>query len=167
MEISLYLNPKIEIRMVPDLYRTRSLQKHCRLNTISCRASNVSMKKGRNTFYEVLSLDSEYVGFDEIKKAYRRMALQYHPDVCPPSTKEESTRRFVELQKAYETLSDPISREKYDYELGLVDFIEFGIGGLQREESRSRFPKEVWENQLRGLQRRCRDRMERKKNGCI
>ncbi|KAJ6996611.1 hypothetical protein NC653_013270 [Populus alba x Populus x berolinensis] len=35
--------------------------------------------------------------FDEIKKAYRSMALQYHPDACTPSARsEESTKRFVE-----------------------------------------------------------------------
>ncbi|KAK9272130.1 hypothetical protein L1049_002500 [Liquidambar formosana] len=125
------------------------------------------MQKEKTNLYEVLSLGSENVGFDEIKKAYRNMALQYHPDVCPPSAKEESTRRFIALQTAYETLSDPVSRKRYDYELGLVDSVGCAVGGLcgHGEERRSSFPREVWENQLCGLRKRSRDRMERKKNG--
>ncbi|KAG5040346.1 hypothetical protein JHK85_012822 [Glycine max] len=41
---------------------------------------------------------------DDIKKAYRSMALQYHHDVChDPSMKEDSTRMFVQLNAAYKT----------------------------------------------------------------
>ncbi|WOG81845.1 hypothetical protein DCAR_0100999 [Daucus carota subsp. sativus] len=67
-------------------------------------------KQERANFYELLSLNSkENVGFEEIKKAYRSKALEYHPDVCSPSNREESTRNFVEIRKAYDTLSDPAS----------------------------------------------------------
>ncbi|XP_059623066.1 chaperone protein dnaJ 20, chloroplastic-like [Cornus florida] len=127
------------------------------------------MQNEKTNFYDVLSLGNpEIVGFDEIKKAYRSMALQYHPAVCPPSTKEESTTRFVELQKAYETLSDPISRQRYDYELGLAhNSLGCCVGKLCREERRESFPKEVWEKQLSGLRKRSGLRMERKKNGCM
>ncbi|RZC11795.1 hypothetical protein D0Y65_011838 [Glycine soja] len=49
---------------------------------------------------------------DDIKKAYRSMALQYHHDVChDPSMKEDSTRMFVQLNAAYKTLSNPRLRE--------------------------------------------------------
>lgn len=111
--------------------------------------------------YQVLSLsDSQNVGFEDIKKAYRSLALQYHPDVCPSSRKEESTRRFVELQKAYETLSDPVSRRLYDSELGLGD----SLGFMCVEDRGDRFPKDVWEKQLSGLKQRSRIRRERKMN---
>uniref|UniRef100_A0A2K1R7H4 J domain-containing protein n=1 Tax=Populus trichocarpa TaxID=3694 RepID=A0A2K1R7H4_POPTR len=116
-------------------------------------------------FYEVLSLGSQNVGFDEIKKAYRSMALQYHPDVCPPSAKEESTKRFVELQKAYETLSDPIARRMYDLELGMVNSVGFAFEGLPSEDRKSSFPREVWERQLHGLYQRSYARVERRNNG--
>ncbi|XP_034692503.1 chaperone protein dnaJ 20, chloroplastic-like [Vitis riparia] len=98
------------------------------------------------------------VGVDEIKKAYRRMALQCHPDVClDPTTKQESTRRFMEVRKAYEMLSDPILRNMYDFEMGLV-------GSVCGEERRLSFNKKVWEDQLQGLARRaCRRGKERKK----
>ncbi|XP_044474175.1 chaperone protein dnaJ 20, chloroplastic-like [Mangifera indica] len=114
----------------------------CHLEPASCK---MAVQRGsKSSFYQVLSLDnSESVGFDEIKKAYRRMALQYPPDVCPSVAKEESTKRFVELQQAYETLSDPVSRKMYDYEMGFDD----SLGPLCGEERRRRdcFPKKVWE----------------------
>ncbi|RZC85142.1 hypothetical protein C5167_007754 [Papaver somniferum] len=131
--------------------------------TISCRVNNHcnSIRIERETnFYEVLSLDSsKNVGYEDIKKAYRRMALQYHPDICPdPSRKQESTERFVELRKAYETLSDPVSRYNYDHQLGL----SVGIHHDSAVMHPSKFTKEVWENQLSGLKRRSQNRMQRK-----
>jgi curved DNA-binding protein CbpA len=48
---------------------------------------------------------------DEIKKAYRKKALQYHPDKNPSATAEET---FKEINKAYETLSDADKRRTYD-----------------------------------------------------
>jgi curved DNA-binding protein CbpA len=48
---------------------------------------------------------------DEIKKAYRKKALQYHPDKNPSATAEET---FKEINKAYETLSDTDKRRTYD-----------------------------------------------------
>ncbi|KAM4118388.1 hypothetical protein ACB094_02G198100 [Castanea mollissima] len=160
MEISLRMNPKITT-MVRKLHKTRSRRNGYEIEAVFCRANELTMQKKNTNFYQVLSLGSEDVGFDEIKKAYRSLALQYHPDVCPPSAKEESTRRFVELQKAYETLSDPISREMYDYQLRLVK--SMGSGGVCMEERKSKFPKEVWESQLYGLKKRSQVRMEKKK----
>ncbi|GFS42225.1 hypothetical protein Acr_00g0078570 [Actinidia rufa] len=123
------------------------------------------MQRGNTNFYEVLSLASENVGFDEIKRAYKALALRYHPDVCPPSTREESTVLFVELRKAYETLSDPVLRRIHDFELGLVDSLGFsGVGRDCLGERRSSFPKEVWERQLCGLKKQSRDRMARKRD---
>ncbi|XP_028800796.1 chaperone protein dnaJ 20, chloroplastic-like [Neltuma alba] len=72
-------------------------------------------------FYKLLSLSSEAATMTEIKQAYRSMALRYHPDVCRhTSEREEWTRLFVQLNAAYETLSNPQLREEYDYNvLGL------------------------------------------------
>ncbi|KAJ6737165.1 hypothetical protein OIU85_019251 [Salix viminalis] len=142
--------------------KTRSRQKSCKHKTILCK-NEVAFQKKIN-FYEVLSLGSHNAGFDEIKKAYRSMVLQYHPDVCTASAKEESTKRFVKLQKAYETLSDPISRRMHDYELGLVDSRGFEFEGLPLEDRKNRFPREVWERQLHGLQQRSYARMEKRNN---
>ncbi|KAK4417157.1 Chaperone protein dnaJ 20, chloroplastic [Sesamum alatum] len=124
----------------------------------------VAMQSGKNNdYYEILSLSSRNVGFDEIKKAYKTMALHYHPDVCTPAclTKEESTRRFIELRKAYETLSDPNLRIVYDYELRLKDSSS-GLRFGSRREGDHNCPREVWERQLNGLRKRSVERMRKR-----
>ncbi|CAD6239170.1 unnamed protein product [Miscanthus lutarioriparius] len=65
------------------------------------------------TFYDLLGILAEGSP-DEIRVAYRRLALKYHPDVSPPGAAAENTRRFIEVQEAYETLSDPSRRASYD-----------------------------------------------------
>ncbi len=60
--------------------------------------------------YEILGLDRE-ADADSIKKAYRRLARQYHPDVNPDPDAQE---RFKEISVAYEVLSDPEKRRMYD-----------------------------------------------------
>ncbi|KAL9377902.1 hypothetical protein Peur_029237 [Populus x canadensis] len=166
MEMSLQVSPRTANKF-PIMMKNWSRQKSYKHRTISCKTTTneVAFRKKMN-FYEVLSLGSQNVGFDEIKKAYRSMALQYHPDVCPPSAKEESTKRFVELQKAYETLSDPIARRMYDHELGMVNSVGFAFEGLPSEDRKNSFPREVWERQLHGLYQRSYARVERRNNGC-
>ncbi|KAF6149188.1 hypothetical protein GIB67_026044 [Kingdonia uniflora] len=158
MEVSFSLSGN-RVQLFPQ---TRTLLKVHRIHTISCRVGSLASERlVNNNLYQVLSLDKENAGFDDIKKAYRRMALQYHPDVCPPSRKEESTRRFVELQRAYKTLSDPNSRKMYDYELYSGISATCGAGEIRSGERTSIFSKEVWENQLLGLKRRSPNRVRR------
>lgn len=65
-------------------------------------------------YYKVLGVDKK-ASEQEIKKTYRRLARQYHPDVNPGDKSAEA--RFKEINEAYEVLSDPEKRKKYD-ELG-------------------------------------------------
>ncbi len=62
-------------------------------------------------FYEILGVDRD-ASQEEIKKAYRRLARKYHPDVNPGD--EEAEAKFKELSQAYQTLKDPEKRKKYD-----------------------------------------------------
>lgn len=62
-------------------------------------------------YYEILSLDRD-ASPDEVKKAYRRLARQYHPDMNPGN--KEAEEKFKDIGEAYEVLSDPEKRAEYD-----------------------------------------------------
>lgn len=69
------------------------------------------------TLYELLGIAESVSSVSDIKKAYKKMARKYHPDVSPPDRVDEYTRRFIMMHEAYETLSDPRSRASYDRDL--------------------------------------------------
>ncbi len=62
-------------------------------------------------YYKILGVDKN-ASHEEIKKAYRRLARQLHPDINP--NKKEATARFAEINEANEVLSDDAKRRKYD-----------------------------------------------------
>lgn len=64
-------------------------------------------------YYQMLGL-SRGASADDIKKAYRRLARQVHPDLHSGAKKSEMERKFKELNEAHEVLSDPDKRKKYD-----------------------------------------------------
>jgi len=63
-------------------------------------------------YYQILGIDRNALE-DEIKRAYRKLALQYHPDHHPDDS--ESEERFKEIGEAYAVLSDPEKRKEYDF----------------------------------------------------
>ena len=70
-------------------------------------------------YYQILGVSRD-VDKDELKRAYRRLARQYHPDVNKEAGAEE---KFKEINRAYEVLSEPETRARYDR------FGEAGVGG--------------------------------------
>jgi hypothetical protein len=71
----------------------------------------------KKNHYQVLELDAR-ASEEEIKKAYKRLARTYHPDLNP-QRRITAEDRFKRLQQAYSVLSDPISREQYDQSIGI------------------------------------------------
>src|ERR1700732_3950199 len=65
----------------------------------------------RSDYYKTLGVDKK-ASADEIKKAYRKLARQYHPDRNPDDKGAES--RFKDISQAYDVLGDPDKRKQYD-----------------------------------------------------
>src|SRR5665648_1040185 len=76
------------------------------------------MKMAKRDYYEVLGV-SKSASADEIKKAYRKKAMQYHPDKNPGN--KQSEENFKEAAEAYEVLSSSEKKQRYD---------QFGHAGL-------------------------------------
>ncbi|KAL1830368.1 hypothetical protein ACET3Z_000019 [Daucus carota] len=109
------------------------------------------------SFYELLGI-SESGTLSEIKKAYKQLARKYHPDVSPAERAEEYTQRFILVQEAYETLSDPQSRALYDRDLSRGFHFAFSAarnrsGAAAAEEEMGEW-KNRWESQLTELKRK-------------
>ena len=65
----------------------------------------------KRDFYEVLGVDRS-ASQDEVKKAYRKLAIKYHPDKNPGN--KEAEEKFKEIAEAYAVLNDEQKRQKYD-----------------------------------------------------
>ncbi|SLM37333.1 Tetratricopeptide-like helical domain [Lasallia pustulata] len=96
------------------------------------RNAELELKKSkRKDYYKILGVEND-AGENEIKKAYRKLAIVHHPDKNPDD--EEAADRFKDIGEAYETLSDPQKRAKYDSGEDLVDpsemFAQGGMGGF-------------------------------------
>ncbi|CAH9071661.1 unnamed protein product [Cuscuta europaea] len=134
-------NPRLQIASI----KVRSM-----LNDVSSFADPIS-------FYDLLGI-SETGSLLEIKHAYKQLARKYHPDVSPPDRVEEHTRRFIRVQEAYETLSDPRRRALYDRDI--AKGLNFALSSRWRRENK---PIEVdvewsirWQSQLSELKRRSK-----------
>lgn len=78
----------------------------------------------KRDYYEVLGV-AKNASADEIKKAYRKKAIQYHPDKNPGDKTAEE--KFKEAAEAYDVLSDPQKRQRYD------QFGHAGVGGASQQ----------------------------------
>ena len=89
----------------------------------------------KRDYYEVLGIDRNASG-EQIKGAYRKLALKYHPDSYK-GDKDEAEQKFKELAEAYEVLSEPVNRQRYDQfgheglrGAGMHDFSTMGFGDI-------------------------------------
>ena len=92
----------------------------------------------KQDYYEILGV-SKNASADEIKKAYRKMAIKYHPDKNPGDTNAEEM--FKKAAEAYEVLSNPDKKAKYD-QFGHAAFDGsggFGGGGMNMDDIFSQF----------------------------
>lgn len=82
-----------------------------------------------SNYYDILGVSKD-ASEQEIKKAYRTLSLEFHPDRNPSA---EATEKFQQIGEAYETLSDPQKKEEYDFEQehghGRGQGFPFGQGG--------------------------------------
>lgn len=79
----------------------------------------------KRDYYEILGV-AKTASKDEVKKAYRNLALKHHPDRVPSEKKKEAEERFKEISEAYAVLSDDTKRSQYD---------QFGHAGIDSRYS--------------------------------
>ncbi len=91
------------------------------------------MSSKKRDYYEVLGVSKD-ASVNDIKLAYRRLARKLHPDLN--KTDPKAKEKFIELQEAYEVLSDPDKRQNYDrfgfsgVHVDMSDFFSGGIPGI-------------------------------------
>ena len=91
-----------------------------------------SMANGKD-YYKVLGIDKS-ASEEDVKKAYRKLAREHHPDVVSEKDKEAAEKRFKEINEAYRVLSDAEKRKMYDT-YGTADPNQ-GFGGFSGGQGR-------------------------------
>ncbi|XP_032529959.2 dnaJ homolog subfamily C member 7 [Danaus plexippus] len=118
-------NHEDAVKDYEKLYKIDKNKEHKQL----LHEAKLALKKSkRKDYYKILGIEKT-ASEDDIKKAYRKRALVHHPDRhagAPDNERREQERRFKEVGEAYEVLSDPKKRARYDHGQDLDD----GSGGI-------------------------------------
>lgn len=77
------------------------------------------MAETKRDYFEVLGVPRT-ANDEEIKRAFRKLAVQFHPDLQEQENKKAAQERFMEVSEAYEILSDPIARRRYAQSAGVT-----------------------------------------------
>lgn len=115
---------------VADFERAQQLEDTKELR-IEIKEAKLELKKSkRKDYYKILEVSKDATNH-EIKKAYRKMALIYHPDKNneTPEKAEEAEAKFKDVSEAYTVLSDPEKKRRYDSGVDLEE--DFFQGGSQ------------------------------------
>lgn len=111
--------------------------------TIKSSSSLLSAKTGTTTtLYQLLRV-KQTASQAEIKAAYRGLAKQYHPDAM--SSPNPNGRDFIEIHKAYATLSHPIARARYDLSIGVTTTTTAACCGYRYTAAGFPTPTRRWE----------------------
>lgn len=85
-------------------------------------AASIEIVCAGKSYYDILQVSKQATD-DQIKRAYRKLALKFHPDKNPGN--EEATKKFAEINNAYEVLADREKRGVYD---------QYGEEGLKQQQ---------------------------------
>ena len=99
----------------------------------------------RKDYYEILQVHHK-AGPEVIKKAYKALAVEYHPDKHTASKKKWADERFKMISEAYEVLSDPASRSEYDL------LLRSRAGDVYASDRDVEYEREAFYHIRRGLQ---------------
>jgi len=92
------------------------------------RNAKLELKKSkRKNYYKILGVEKN-AGENEIRRAYKKMALKWHPDKHQGDDKEEAEKNFKDVNEAFSVLSDRQKKEQYDSGVDLQDM--GGMGGM-------------------------------------
>ncbi|KAL5077300.1 hypothetical protein RYX36_016284 [Vicia faba] len=107
--------PSARPLQLPDDGSTSGISNR-RMVSVRAAATVTDTRRPATSLYEVLRIKPG-ASHSEIKSAYRSLAKVYHPDAAAQRLPECDDRDFIEIHKAYETLSDPSARAVYDMSL--------------------------------------------------
>jgi len=126
------------------------------------KTKRIIPKKGdvaldKQSYYHLLDVENTATE-KEIRKAYRKLALEFHPDKVQTDTEEEKKeveQYFVKLANAYEILSDEVTRKRYDYLLSIGQYeyefhrdwsdidAKFGFAGPKKETKKTKVRRSI------------------------